>query len=105
MIAPGVVLAQEGVTMPLTLALTLALTPSPRCVYTHETRLVLLASESSMPVKFVGYQFATSGIIRLPKFELVSQTTGGQRYVPHSPFLLITALFKHGPPRGLIENT
>jgi hypothetical protein len=49
-----------------------------------ETRLVLLASESSMPVKFVGYQFATSGIIRLPKFELVSQTHGGQRYATPS---------------------
>lgn len=38
-------------------------------VYTHESRLVLLAS--GMQCKnFLGYQLSSSGIIRLPKFEM-----------------------------------
>lgn len=39
-------------------------------VYTHESRLVLLAS--GMQCKsFTGYQLSSAGIIRLPKFEMV----------------------------------
>jgi hypothetical protein len=40
--------------------------------YTHESRLALLASSVAAPVRLTGYQFATSGLIRLPKFDLPS---------------------------------
>mmetsp|Transcript_34517 Transcript_34517/g.47834 ORF Transcript_34517/g.47834 Transcript_34517/m.47834 type:complete len:727 (+) Transcript_34517:464-2644(+) len=38
--------------------------------YTHETRLVLLASSTSAPARMRAYQFANSGIVKLPKFDL-----------------------------------
>ncbi|URD72550.1 Colon cancer-associated protein Mic1-like [Musa troglodytarum] len=38
-------------------------------VYTHESRMVLLASGMQCTI-FSGYQFSSGGIIRLPKFEM-----------------------------------
>ncbi|KAK3271190.1 hypothetical protein CYMTET_20446 [Cymbomonas tetramitiformis] len=43
--------------------------------YTHETRLALLSSGATAPVRLAGYQFATSGVIRLPRFDLPSQAS------------------------------
>jgi len=47
--------------------------------FTHETRLVLLASESLSGVRAAGYQFAASGVLRLPKMDLVSQAIDRNR--------------------------
>lgn len=47
-------------------------TPVSWYVYTHETRLVLLASGPQC-THLTGFQFTTGGIIKLPKFELPFQ--------------------------------
>ena len=54
--------------------------------YTHESRLALLASSTAAPVRLTGYQFATSGLIRLPKFDLPTQSSPKlPRRAPHPP--------------------
>jgi hypothetical protein len=43
--------------------------PVSWCVYTHDTRLALLAS-GPYNTRLAGWQFAASGVIKLPRFEL-----------------------------------
>ena len=50
--------------------------PVSWCVYTHDTRLALLASGPDNTI-LTGYQFAASGLVKLPRFKLPAAWTGG----------------------------